>query len=420
MSAQQQQQYGTKNLSHYEILGPLGRGSNSFVYKAKCVLTGNTVALKVIDITNGERKLRAKKEVQLHKSLSHENIVTYIDDFKDDSYWYLVLEYCEKGELYSHLKRRNFALTEDEIRHIGIQLLRALEYLESRNIAHLDVKLGNIFINKEMLLKLGDFGFAEVCAQSLSDSKNIKDSATLKASDSKLGLGTKAKSQSVQRKNSKVSLIAGTPSYIAPETLEIGYKSPKSDIWSSGCVLYALATGKTPFEAQDISTTLVNITTSAVHYPPHLSANFIAALRSAFQRNPHKRISARQLLEAPFFDSKYMDESTVSTIAPETEYKPREIQQTHNKRTSTGKPNYLNQVDRQTICDIVKRSYATRNKSSHVDAQKGCALGKSIKSKRLINEMLGKQSALASNLQAKYVLGKLESVGKKCMQKNVY
>lgn len=410
------QKFGAKNLSHYEILGPLGRGSNSFVYKAKCVFTNDVVALKVIDITTEERKEKAKKEVIIHKSLNHEGIVAYIDDFKDDSYWYLVLEYCDKGELYSHLKRRNFALTEEEIKLIGAQLLKTLDYLENQKILHLDIKLGNIFINKSMEVKLGDFGFAESTTGSVKVGKETKISKdAVMAPDSKPFLSTRAKSQSLQKKASKTSLIQGTPSYIAPEMLEQGLRSFKSDIWSFGCVLYALATGKTPFEGRDITHTFNNIIQNSINYPSSLSSAFVDVLKVTFESKPQRRSCAREILEMPFFDGDCCyGENTLSTIVPDAD-------EAREKGASETKPSYLNQIDKQTICDIVKKSHISRNKSSNPDStEKNFFMVKSIKSKRLINEMLTKQSALASTLQAKYVIGKLDNVGRKCVQRNLY
>lgn len=420
----QAQKLNSKNLSHYEILGPLGRGSNSFVYKAKCIFTNSIVALKVIEITTVDKLERAKKEVYIHKGLNHEGIVGYVDDFKDDSYWYLVLEYCEKGELYSHLKRRNFALTEPEIRLIGLQLLKTLEYLDTRKIIHLDIKLGNIFIKHSMKVKLGDFGFSEMLSDSTkcrnepkSQEKYYKE--VKKVSDAKPQFSIRAKSQSIKCKINKTPLIQGTPNYIAPEILKKCMKSNKADIWSLGCVLYALASGKTPFEGKDIDQTFDNILSNSIQFPSHFSNSFIEVLKSMLESEIKLRKSASDLMNMPFFYADSLDENTLSTIATDIDVKPNRL--ITRKETPDTKPSYLNQIDKKTIHDIVKKTHITRNKSLNTEpSDKNLFMVKSIKSKRLINEMLAKQSNLALTLQAKFVIEKLDNIVKMPIQRNLY
>ena len=421
MSLQVQKTH-TKNLSHYEILKPLGRGSNSFVYKAKHIFTNNIVALKVIDITTGDRLNRAKKEVQIHKALSHKGVVGYVDDFKDDSYWYLVLEYCEKGELYSYLKRRNFTLAESEIREIGLQLLCALEYLEDCRIMHLDIKLGNILIKSDMEVKLCDFGFSEKIGDSVkggSEYKNLEkySKEVLKLANVKPNCGLRSKSQTPLCKNNKQAIIKGTPNYIAPELLVNGIKSHKSDIWSLGCVLYALAVGKTPFEGKNIDHTFDNILNNSLNFPSQFSNNFKELLKSMLESKPKKRKSAKELIKMPFFSNKDCEDNTLSTIATDLDI-------THHKDDSKKevkdhRSNYLNQIDKKTIHDIMKKNHIARNKSLNTEpSDKNLFLAKSIKSKRLINEILAKQSSLAATIQNKYAIGKLDTIGKISIQRN--
>lgn len=411
----QSQKFLSKNLSQYEILGPLGRGSHSFVYKAKYIFTDSIVALKVIDISTAERLSRAKREVRIHKSVNHEGIVSYIDDFKDDSYWYLVLEYCEKGELYSCLKKRNFALAEVEIRSVGLQLLRALEYLESRNIVHLDIKLGNVLVKQPLQVKLGDFGFSECLDDPKKRGDDRKNSEKhvregLRLSEPNSNGGLRSHSQTPLAKTGKSTFIQGTPNYIAPEMIEQGIKSYKADIWSLGCLFYALATGKTPFEGKSIDHTFQNIVKNSVEFPQSFSQSFKDVIRCMLDSKASRRRSAKELLEMPFFAHDNIEDNTLSTIATEIEVK----RLPSSKRELSGaKPSYLNQVDKKTINDIVKKSQITRNKSFNTEpSEKNLIIAKSIKSKRLINEMLAKQSSLAATLQAKYVIGKLDTVAK--------
>lgn len=417
----QTQKFRNKNLSHYEIQGPLGRGSNSFVYKAKYIFTNSVVALKVIDIKTPESLERAKKEVHIHKTLSHEGIVGYIDDFKDNSYWYLVLEYCEKGELFSYLKRHNFSLAENEIRDIGLQLLKVLDYLEDCKVKHLDIKLGNILIKQSLTVKLGDFGFSE---KNMNDNINGSDNIfydfyskeVLKNSEYKRNCGLRSKSQTPLCRDGKVDVIQGTPNYIAPELLEHGIKSHKADIWSLGCVLYALGAGATPFEGKTINQTFNNIINDKIYFPSHFSTSFIELLRYMLENKFKRRKSAKDLMKMSFFTSNFQD-NTLSTIA--TDIDAGNFLTYSKKEKNNEKPSYLNQIDKRTIHEIVLKSNKTRNKSINTEpSDKTLLLAKSIKSKRLINETLAKQSNLASTLQAKNIIGKIENMGRISIQRN--
>ena len=164
-----------------------------------------------------KRILRAKKdlisEIKIHQDLNHPNIVKLYEKFENDEYMYLILEYCSKGNLNKLLEEKKH-LKEIEVQNYIRQLINALKYLHERNIIHRDLKLENIFLTDNMVLKLGDFGLAIQLKQS---EENIKD------------------------------FPCGTPNYMAPEIFECNH-SKKSDIWALGIVMYKLLFGKLPYD----------------------------------------------------------------------------------------------------------------------------------------------------------------------------
>ena len=158
-----------KNLSNYEIISPLGRGANSYVYKAINKKTKKTVAIKVIEIKNNIDKEKVENEIKIHKSLNHKNIVKFLDCFFDESNFYLILEFCEKGELFFFLKKRGNFLEDFEIVKICWQILDVLDFLWKNSVIHGDIKLGNILLDTDLNVKIGDFGLSR-----FSENKNYK------------------------------------------------------------------------------------------------------------------------------------------------------------------------------------------------------------------------------------------------------
>ena len=153
-----------------------------------------------------------------------------------------------------------------------MQIINALKYLHAHRVIHRDLKLGNLFINEKMEIKLGDFGLA-----------------------TKLDFDGERK-----------RTICGTPNYIAPEVLEgkQGH-SYEVDVWSLGVIIYTLIIGKPPFETSDVKTTYRRIRMNAYSFPDHVQISDGA--RDLVQRilnsDPRKRPSLDDILASDFFSS---------------------------------------------------------------------------------------------------------------------
>ncbi|KAJ3290604.1 Cell cycle serine/threonine-protein kinase cdc5/MSD2 [Borealophlyctis nickersoniae] len=189
---------------HLKVLCPGGFAKCYEVTNAK----GNRLAAKVVpkaSLKSTKQKNKLIAEIRIHQIMSHDHIVTFHHFFEDEDNVYMILELCENKTFVDMLKKRR-RLTEPEVRYYMWQMLDAVRYMHSRNIIHRDLKLGNLFMTKDMNLKLGDFGLA----------------AMLK--------------QDGERKRT----ICGTPNYIAPEVLfdQRNGHSFEADIWSAGVVMY--------------------------------------------------------------------------------------------------------------------------------------------------------------------------------------
>ena len=157
---------------------------------------------------------------RLHKKVLHPSLVKLYSYFEDANFVYIILEICRKGSLMELHKRRK-AITEPEARYFLEHILKGCDYLHDNKIIHRDLKLGNIFLNDNMEVKIGDFGLAT----------------------------------EVGHDGERKKTLCGTPNYIAPEVLGKEGHSYEVDVWSLGCILYTLLAGKPPFESQTLNDT---------------------------------------------------------------------------------------------------------------------------------------------------------------------
>lgn len=158
-------------------------------------------------------------EIKIHQALTHPNIVTFEDCFEDDENVYMILELCERGSLMDMLRRRR-RFTEPEARFFMIQLIGASHYMHTHQVIHRDLKLGNLFLDHNMNVKVGDFGLAAL----------------------------------IENPGERKKTICGTPNYIAPEVLfdQTNGHSFEVDIWSIGVILYTLVVGRPPFQTKEV------------------------------------------------------------------------------------------------------------------------------------------------------------------------
>ncbi len=207
--------------NRYELLEKIGEGGMATVYKAKCRLLNRYVAVKVLKEEYAKDTLfvkRFKIEAQSAASLTHPSIVSVFDVGEDDGVNYIVMELLEKDTLKDYIESKG-KLTPDETINLSIQIASALEAAHKSKIVHRDIKPQNIVLARNNTqAKVTDFGIAK-----------MSSSATITA----LGSST-----------------IGSVHYFSPEHAKGGYTDEKSDIYSLGIVMYEMATGELPFNAE--------------------------------------------------------------------------------------------------------------------------------------------------------------------------
>lgn len=247
----------------------LGTGASGAVFQAVCRETGRICAIKrYAKATLHPKNLRnVQREVEVHGSLSHPNVVDLLEVYETEDAVYMVMEVLEGGELFDKLQGKERIL-EEEAADLAVQLLRGLEYLHAQGIVHRDLKLENLMFEKPQShdIKIIDFGFAA----RLGTDRNLP--------------------------------VCGTVQYVAPEVASRRSWDEKCDLWSLGSVMYAVLTQRALFGGGDRRIRSRN-RTGQIDWSRRffeLSADAQDFLRGLLSVHPEKRPSASQALSHPW------------------------------------------------------------------------------------------------------------------------
>lgn len=260
--------YPTLRACGYELDRTIGTGGFGKVKLATHTLTGEKVAVKIMDKTKlGKDLPRVKLEISALKNLSHTNICKLYQVIETETHCYVVMEYCSGGELFDHIVEKS-RLSEMESRMFFRQIISAVSYLHDNGYAHRDLKPENVLLDKEQNLKIIDFG---LCAKP----QGGMDSLLLTS--------------------------CGSPTYAAPELIQgVKYHGSEVDIWSMGVILYALLCGCLPFESDNIDELFRKILRGKYVEPGWLSSGSKRLLRRMLCVDPLKRIRISELINDPW------------------------------------------------------------------------------------------------------------------------
>ena len=287
-------------ISDFTIIKELGTGSYGRVLLFQHNKTKAQYAVKAIDKRqqiNAQEKNHFLQEVEIMYKIHHPNVVKLYGHFEDNTYCYLLMEYIERGELFSFIPENGKPkISNQQIASLIRDVISAIYYIHHMNppIMHRDIKPENILITSNMKAKLSDFGWSTYFKPGI-------------------------------KRNS----LSGTPIYMAPEMIKrIGYDE-KIDIWSIGVLLFELLTGDQAWPGDNIETVKYNICNLRIGWPEDM--NIIAAdlISKILKANPEERISLRDILNHPFF-TQYFTNPTSCLIKPDnTEYKVFIISKDH-------------------------------------------------------------------------------------------
>ncbi|XP_043333626.1 serine/threonine-protein kinase Nek5 isoform X2 [Cervus canadensis] len=291
-------------MDQYDVIKAIGEGAFGKVYLAKRKSDSEHCVIKEINFEKMpiQEKEASKKEVILLAKMKHPNIVTFFSSFQENNRLFIVMEYCDGGDLMKRIRRqRGVLFSEDQILSWFVQISLGLKHIHDRKVLHRDIKTQNIFLSKNgMVAKLGDFGIARVLNNTMELARTC----------------------------------VGTPYYLSPEICQNKPYNNKTDIWSLGCVLYELCTLRHPFEANNLQQLVLKI--CQAHVPPispRFSRDLQFLISQLFEVSPRDRPSINSILKRPFLEN-----LIAKYLTPEVIYEEFSHPLLHKARPSASQP----------------------------------------------------------------------------------
>jgi serine/threonine protein kinase len=330
-------------LGSYTIEKLLGEGSFGKVHLTKKEGDSKKYATKELDreeIDSSEAKKYLINEIRILQSLNHPNIVKFVDIKKTKKHYYIMMEFCNGGELSKNLEKymikNGTAFPEELVQHFMRQIIDAFKYIHGKKIIHRDVKLDNILLNfdneedkknfnlMKAQVKIIDFGFSCIY-------NDIKKSI----------LGSPINMDPLILK--KLTDSTGA-------TRELGYDM-SADIWSIGTICYEMLIGKSAFDSNDIKELSDKIEKGAYKVPTNISAELVSFLNGMLQYEGKNRLNAEQLSRHAFLtkDVKQFKRINLNEISNKIEDNQIEVDTHENKTFLQKKP-----IKNSTIWSIYK------------------------------------------------------------------
>ncbi|XP_058711294.1 serine/threonine-protein kinase Nek5 [Poecile atricapillus] len=279
-------------MDKYEIIKQIGEGSFGKIFLAEGKTDKEPCVIKEINLTKMpvKEKEASEKEVILLAKMKHANIVTFYASLQEKNKLYIVMEYCDGGDLMKRINMQHGVLfDEDQILSWFVQISLGLKHIHDKKILHRDVKTQNVFLsNNGKVAKLGDFGIA----RQLNSTTEFAHTCV------------------------------GTPYYLSPEICENRPYNNKTDIWSLGCVLYELCALKHPFQGNSLHELVLKICRGRFQpVSPNYSYDLRILISQLFKISPRDRPSINSVLRKPFLQKlvlRYLppEKELIHTVIP--------------------------------------------------------------------------------------------------------
>ena len=269
-----------KQIGHYQVLSRIGRGGMGEVFLSQDTRLNRKVALKLLrsDLTANEDRLRRfQQEAQAASALNHPNILTIHEIGQEASLLYIATEYVEGETLRQHISQAPMAL--GQALDVAIQVASALSAAHQAGIVHRDVKPENVILRRDGYVKVLDFGLAK-----LAEPKGLETGAP-----------------TLPRIETEPGMVMGTVSYMSPEQARGLAVDARTDIWSLAAMLYEMASGHQPFDAETASDVMALILQKEPlplsHYLPEVPAELERIIKKALRKDREERYqTAKDLL----------------------------------------------------------------------------------------------------------------------------
>ncbi|XP_077997486.1 serine/threonine-protein kinase ULK4-like [Glandiceps talaboti] len=384
-------------MENFVLYDEIGKGNHSIVYKGRRKGTITFVAIHCIEKV---KRPQITNRVRLTHELDHSNIVHFHEWYETTNHLWLVVELCTGGSLET-LINQDEHLPESAVRKFGIDLVRGLHYIHSLGIIFCDLRPSKILLDGTGSLKYDDFSLAKVEDEDLEELFQQFDGDSGGSSDS----------GGDEEKDRKPRKYLGSPIYMAPEVLQGGNHSMASDLWSFGCMLYELYTGKPPFMAErysDLVNQILNkpppapkVQGSRVASKP--SPDFADLLNNLLKKNAEERMDWNKLVYHPFWQGVLVH--------------PDDSEKENSAATATGEEvsGVQEGTATMTSSDIVSDSSTLKGSSSGGDTVISTNTANTLKKYSLIeltpDKLTAAERSLSRSQQFKTTMDKGQSQG---------
>ncbi|XP_067135494.1 serine/threonine-protein kinase BRSK2-like isoform X1 [Centruroides vittatus] len=251
----------------YRLEKTLGKGQTGLVKLGIHCVTGNKVAIKIINREKLSDSVlqKVEREIAIMKLIEHPHVLGLYDVYENKKYLYLILEHVSGGELFDYLVKKG-RLTPKEARRFFRQIISALDFCHSHMICHRDLKPENLLLDEKNNIRIADFGMA-----------------------------------SLQMEGSMLETSCGSPHYACPEVIRgEKYDGRRADVWSCGVILYALLVGALPFDDDNLRQLLEKVKRGVFHIPHFVPPECQELLRGMIEVNTEKRLTLAEVTRHPW------------------------------------------------------------------------------------------------------------------------